>query len=122
MKKRNDIILVLLLILITGASYLIYRYTYRDTGANLKITVDGSIYVDVPLAKSDIFYITGKYGTNCIEVKDGYVRMISAECPDQICVHHTSIHYNGETIICLPNKIIVEITGGEESAIDGLVQ
>ena len=41
--------------------------------------------------------------------------MIEADCPDLICVHHKPISRQGESIVCLPHKVIVEVTG-EESA------
>ena len=44
--------------------------------------------------------------------------MKSADCPDQICVHQRAISKNGESIICLPNKVVVSIEGAEDSQID----
>lgn len=53
--------------------------------------------------------IPGKVGT-CVMVIDGAkVYMESADCPNQICVHHSSISHKGETIICLPNRVVIEI-------------
>jgi len=53
--------------------------------------------------------IPGKVGI-CVMVIDGTkVYMESADCPNQICVHHSSISHKGETIICLPNRVVIEI-------------
>ena len=56
--------------------------------------------------------------TNCMIIKDGQADMIEADCPDQICVDHKTISKNKETIVCLPNKVIVEIVGGEDVEMD----
>jgi len=45
--------------------------------------------------------------------------MLEADCRDGICVDHTPISLNGETIICLPHRLVIEIDGGESPAIDG---
>ena len=46
--------------------------------------------------------------------------MESADCPDQICVRQKAISKEGESIICLPNKVVVSIVGGEEKELDAV--
>ena len=48
--------------------------------------------------------------------------MLEANCPDEICVHHKPISKNGETIVCLPNKVVVVIKNGIEREVDGGTQ
>ncbi len=48
-------------------------------------------------------------GTNCIVIKDGIVYMDNASCKNQVCVNTGEISKKGESIVCLPNKVIVEI-------------
>lgn len=50
---------------------------------------------------------------NLFSVADGVVRMEAADCRDQICVRHRAVSAVGESIICLPHKLVVEITTGE---------
>lgn len=57
-------------------------------------------------------------GINEIEIKDGEVSMVYADCRDQICVNHVPINKEHESIICLPHKVVVEIENGEENDID----
>ena len=44
--------------------------------------------------------------------------MKEAGRPDKLCVKQGEISKAGESIICLPNRIIVSVEGGEESGID----
>lgn len=55
-----------------------------------------------------------------LRFQDGYVSMPEASCPDQICVHHSRISRNKETIVCLPDKVVITIENGEDSGIDVL--
>lgn len=50
-------------------------------------------------------------GTNKVRIEPDGVYMENANCPDKLCVHQGKINKAGESIICLPNKIIVEIVG-----------
>lgn len=50
-------------------------------------------------------------GYNLIEIGDGEVRVLEADCPDQIDVEQGWISNIGETLICLPNRLVVEIKG-----------
>lgn len=54
-------------------------------------------------------------GKNKIEILDGKVRMIDADCPDELCIRQGWIEYDGQSIICLPNKITVMVSGGDNS-------
>lgn len=60
---------------------------------------------------------------NLLVVSESSVSMEAADCPDQICVHHIPIRSGGESIICLPHKLAVEIVGEtEEETLDGIVK
>lgn len=61
---------------------------------------------------------------NLLCITAGSVRMESADCRDQICVHHKPISGSRESIICLPHKLVVEIIGDskEETVLDGMVK
>ena len=95
-------------------SFGVYRLYFASTGraAIVEITVDGNVY-NVP---SD-----GGH-TNTEQIKDGKVFMKKADCPDKICVHHKGIRSNGETIICLPHKVIVTIQSSKTGDLDGVAQ
>ena len=60
---------------------------------------------------------------NC-EIKDGKVTMKEADCKDQICADHKAIEKSGETIVCLPHKVVIEIRSedGKEQELDGVTQ
>ena len=61
--------------------------------------------------------------TNVCEIQNGEVNMKEADCPDQLCIHQGPIHIQGETIVCLPNRVVLEITGIDtEEQLDGVVQ
>mgnify|MGYP001360782972 CR=1 FL=1 len=62
----------------------------------------------------------GDGGYNTIEVQHGKIRVKGANCSDQVCVRTGFISEPGETIVCLPHKVVIEIKGMEQSE-DGLI-
>ena len=121
--KKNDVILIAVILVLTAICLLGIRiWQKNNTGgeAVAVVTIDGSVFGKYPLSedtKERIDLEDGSY--NVLTVKDGYAEVTEASCPDQICVHHNHIRYSGETIVCLPNKLVVEIHGGEDNGIDG---
>ena len=59
------------------------------------------------LKKNDYKGFSGLYGSYA--QKDGKASMAKADCPDKICVNHAAISKKGETIVCLPHKVVVEV-------------
>ena len=60
---------------------------------------------------------------NIVQIKDSRVSMVEADCHNQVCVHHRPISKSGESIICLPHKVVVEIISEDgEGGYDTLAQ
>lgn len=53
-----------------------------------------------------------------MQIQDGEAEITKASCPDKVCVRHRSVSRQGESLVCLPNKMVVEIKNGEDSGID----
>lgn len=118
--KKNDLILIGIVLLI-GVCALLFMFFYNEAGSKVSVQMNGEKIITFDLDKDITYTIEGDNGAwNTFTIKDGYVDMIDASCPDKICVDHKNIHYNHETITCLPNQVVLEIKGGEESPIDSI--
>ena len=110
MKKRDFFVIgiVLVLALVIGAVALLDGRTAQS----LCIYVEGDLYGEYSLLENQEI----KVGTtNVCEIIDGKVRMTQANCPDQICVHTAEISRDGMTIVCLPNRVVLEIKSEAQS-------
>ena len=56
-----------------------------------------------------------------IEIKDGSVRVISAACPDRICMNTPAVSKSGESIVCLPARVSVQIQEERGDGLDEIV-
>lgn len=85
---------------------------YNEKYAEIKI--EGNLYKRVKLEPNkpvERINIKTDLGENVIEIKDGGVSIIEADCPDQVCVKDGHKEHPGDVIVCLPNKVIIEIKG-----------
>ena len=111
MIRKADIILAILLVVFG----LIVSYIFvsdNDTGDTVKISIDGELHSVYPLSEDRTIEIAENDHTNKITIKDGYVSMEFSDCPNQDCVKHNAISKNSESIVCLPHKLVAEISGG----------
>ena len=57
-----------------------------------------------------------------VEIKDGNARVLSADCPDRVCVHTGTIRKAGDVIVCAPAHVVIRILGGRSGGVDDVAQ
>lgn len=110
-KLLNDVILIFCLLLLALSVFLAVRLTQRE-GAVALVKVDGETVITLPLSESGEFSVAG--GKNVVVIEDGCAYMKHADCPDRLCVSQGKKSLSGERIICLPNRVEIEILAEEE--------
>lgn len=110
---KPDLLLLALLLLAGTAGIWFVRARERE-GVEVRITVDGKVYGSYPLSEeAEIAIAYDGPVTNTLLISGGSARMVQADCPDKLCVQQNAVSKQGETIVCLPHKIVVEVAGGE---------
>ena len=115
---RNDIFLVAALLLLGGALALFLRLT-RQAGGIVSVQIDGKTVMELPLGEDTQIVLGEGEHTNTLVIRDGTAQVVEASCPDKICVGHGAIQYAGESIVCLPHKLVITVQGGAVSGVDG---
>jgi hypothetical protein len=109
---KADIILFIILIIIgIGLSW--FSIAGSVTGQKAVVTVDGKTYGSYSLARSQTITIKQNGHTNKFSIKNGYVQMTYSDCKNQICVNKGKINQTSQSIVCLPNKVVITIQGGD---------
>ena len=116
-KIKNDIILAVVLLLISVAGLLLYKGLQSD-GDFAVVLAHGEEIARFSLDKDTEYVISTDGGTNTLVIKGGKADIISADCPDGICVGHAPISKVGESIVCLPHGVVVKIDSNKKSEID----
>lgn len=122
-KKNNHLDLMIIACMITIGLLLVIVVLFVQTdGEMVTVEVSGKEIASFPLSEEVTYVIDGKNGgTNTLMIKDGYAWVEDASCPDGLCRNMGKIHNSSQSIICLPNEVVIRITGGEDSEIDAVI-
>ncbi len=107
-KLRNDILLVAILLAVVSAAGLAFFFL-RGEGNTVEVTVDGQPFGTYSLGRDARVPIVTERGSNTLVIRDGRAFVEEASCPDGICAAHRPIKRNGESIVCLPNRVVVTV-------------
>ncbi len=117
MKKHKKDFIIIGAFLLIGLVFLLIVMLTGKKGTTVVVEVNGKKVAEYPLSRDITVTIDGKDGgTNVLVIKDGYAYIESASCPDGLCKNMGKIHNSAQSIICLPNQVVVKITGDEPDA------
>lgn len=115
--RKADIVLGLFLLLFCAATA-VFAYGIGESGADAVIEVNGELYGTYPLSQDRVIDIDSEFGHNQAVIADGKIYMAESDCPDSYCLgqHRASggIDSSNRTIVCLPNRVVISVSGGNE--------
>ena len=120
---KTDCQLFLALLLIGVFLFVCSQFFFYQPNpqSRVVIKVSGEIIQTIPLQKGtsqERFIVEGKKGKAIVEIKELKVRMLEAPCPDQICVNQGWIDSPWQTIVCVPNEIVIYLD--KEAPVDAI--
>lgn len=113
--KKADLILIGILLAVVLAVFSIITLTKKD-GDYVLVRVNGIEVARYSLSLDGEYELNG--GTNVLRIKDGKAFLISANCPDHLCVKQGKVDQDGETITCLPNRLTVTVCSLKDGEVD----
>lgn len=116
-EHRRDLVLILSLILLAVILTLVFTVGAKE-GAYVVVEIDGEEVGTYSLAK-DAEYKLGD--GNVLAIEGGKAYMKYADCPDKTCVHTGKISKNGQSIVCLTNRVSVTVVEGSGDGPDLVV-
>lgn len=113
--KKRDFILIGVILAVILAAFVIVNLVKKD-GAYVIVRVNGEQVAKYSLSEDGQYELNG--GTNILRIKDGKAYLVSADCPDHLCVKQGKIDQVGETITCLPNRLTVTVYGSDKGEVE----
>ncbi len=117
-KRRADLIVIASLLLLALLLSLLLN-AGRPEGGVAVVRVNGTETERHPLSADGVFPLNG--GSNVLVIENGQAWISEADCPDKLCMKQGKIHYAGQALICLPNRLTVTVEGGESDGVDVVV-
>ncbi len=122
-KPCGEIVLAAAVLLTALCCWLAWHFLHREPGAWASVEVEGLETARYPLTEDCTVVIEGyDGGRNTLVIEGGSVRVTDVSCPDRLCEKQGQISGSGETIVCLPNRVVITVRGGEGTALDGLAE
>ena len=112
---KRDLILIGAILLIALVAFSVMPLLQQD-GAYVAVRVDGEVVAEYSLFVDGEYVLNG--GTNILRIEGGEAYLVSATCPDHLCVNQGKISRSGETITCLPNRLSITVYGAEQGNIE----
>lgn len=126
LKIFDYILIVLLLLFAFSFNFIVNKLTANSNSDQIVVTINGE-YIESHSLEENGEFVVPTYNNNYNKflISNGTVAMIDANCPDKYCLHSAPIQYNSQTIVCLPNKVVLEIESKDPSKqpeVDAVVQ
>ena len=102
-KYKNDIILIIGCILLASIALILYFTLQKKENFEKELVEYLDLHQDTEILINSVV----------VKIQNQEVQVISSDCKDQICVHQGRIHYAGQTITCLPQRVFIKIEGSE---------
>lgn len=109
--------LLLLALLIRGS----FNFIDRKEAKTVLVLRDGEMIAEYPLSEDQTMTISDENGYNLLMISSSEASISDADCPDRLCVSQKAISRKGESIICLPHKLVIRIESREEGDVDAIV-
>ena len=119
-RLKADIIILVLVLMAALASFLVPIFLQSDSAGIINVYQDGALLYQYPLYEEQTVMVKGEQGYNLLLIGNGEVTVTDADCPDKLCIRQRAISRSGESIICLPHKLVIQIDSGKESELDAV--
>lgn len=116
---KNDILLIAI-VLVLALGVWVFTVLTQEAGGEAVVRINGEEIMRLPLSRDAEIVLGEGEHTNLLLIENGEACVIQASCPDHVCINQGRIGFEGQSIVCLPNKLVVSIEGGAEAEIDGI--
>ena len=123
-KLKGDLIIVGIIIVLAVVFFLINLIRDRQSSGegNVLVVRDGRVVESYPLSEDITVTLWDEERThyNLLMIKDGSAEISDANCPDKICVRSRAIARDGESIICLPHRLVLSVHSERQRDMDAV--
>jgi len=114
--NKSDIKLVFILLVISIIGIVCFKF-FSKSGSSAYVYHDGNLVLVIDLGVDNSYVVSGDLGDVFIEVLDGRIKVEDETSPLHLCSKQGFISNSNESIVCLPNKIVINIGGNEYDAV-----
>ena len=115
----DGLVVLLTIVLAVGSAFLIWGGEHEDGELTVVVSIDGEVVERWPLKEGPDEEWVYSHNGYTLKVGMSYpiypdvpcIRVVESDCPTQDCVHTGEIGRAGQSIVCLPARIIIQLEG-----------
>ena len=121
---KINITVIMIILALLGLSYIVVFFAFKNEGSYITIEKDGALVGTYSLEAEQEIPLSDDDTNNIVVIEKGKAFMKEASCPDHLCMKQGKISKEGQTIVCLPNKVIVTVISDDsgQDKLDAMVQ
>lgn len=114
--NRNDLILIIIVLVIGGLWFGITKFVDNNSASKALVYYDNKLIKTIDLSIDELkeYTVKGYNGDVVIETQRNKIRVKEEESPHHICSRQGWVSSSLESIVCLPNKIMIKIEATDE--------
>ena len=106
---------------ITLLSFLMIAFSFsHPKGGKAEVFIDNESAGVLSLSEEGVYSFDGMMSPVKVEVKEGGIKILESGCPLHLCMKRGSVSRVGETVVCLPNRLLIVITSGKGLPVHGV--
>lgn len=119
--KLFDLI-VLGVIIALVVALLLVLFLPKEEGSSVEIYRSGKLIGEFKMSDYSETSLVKQYGSLIVCITGDSVSVLESDCPDKCCVKQGEIRYDGESIICVPQEIVIKIVGGDKLEVEDITK
>lgn len=122
LEYKWDICIIISFLIIALSGYIFFQ-THSDSFINsskIIALVDGEVINSFDFGEEGDYVIDTEYGVNVIRIDNKIARVINADCPNKECMNMSLLSDGSNSIICIPNHLVLKIVGNMEGSYDAI--
>ena len=97
-----------------------FVFALQKAGIDVIVETENKLTGNYSLKKDQLLSVKGPLGVTKIEIKDGRARITESPCLHKVCVKMGWIRNAGKIAVCVPNQVVVRITGEKVGGPDAI--
>jgi len=102
---------VIIVVMLALCGFLAVIVGMKKPGKTLYVNQGERVTYKAEMMTDQRVDLPGPLGVTVLEIKDGQARILSSPCPFKVCIGMGAIRHAGEIIACVPNRLLIEISG-----------
>ncbi len=117
-----DGILIAALLILAGALFFVMPQWVLTGGSDVEIRVEDRLMGRYALDADRVVEVTGPRGKTLVRIRDGRAAVVSSPCWDKICEGMGEVGREGGIVVCVPNRVVVEVGKGRSDGLDAVAR